>query len=180
MSTVISVSPKPQVVGLFAQTADGPVVNGTLPLTIIGPGVGSLTVPRDYFKVGDSFRATLMGHITNPNNETIVIKTVCSTGTLSSTGTISLNATTNKHWQLDVIFTIRAIGGPGVASILSAGQFTYTSDPATQFEGGDFSIEENMTFDTGVPQTLDVLVQWGSNDPTNVIYCESFVLTKIY
>lgn len=180
MSTVISVSPKPQVIGLFAQTADGPTVGGTLSSTVVGTGVGSLSVPRNYFKVGDSFRATLMGHITCANNEIIVVKTVCSTGSLSSTGAIQLKAATNKHWQLDVVFTIRAIGGPGVASILSAGQFTYTQDPSENFEGGDFSMEENITFDTGVPQTLDVLVQWGSNNPTNKIYCESFVLTKIY
>jgi hypothetical protein len=39
---------------------------------------------------------------------------------------------------------------------------------------------ENTLFDTTVPQTLDIRVLWGSNNPTNKIYLESFVLTKIF
>ena len=43
--------------GLFSQTSDSVTVSGTTSeTTIIGGGIGSLSVPSNGFSVGDSFR----------------------------------------------------------------------------------------------------------------------------
>lgn len=182
MNTLISLSSGGPTVnrGLFTQIADGPVATGTVATSLIGAGLGSLSIPENVFQVGDSFKATLYGHISCANNEDLSIKLICSTAALGGTGTISMPQCTNQHFQFDIQFTIRAIGGPGVATILTAGFFTYSKDASNAYEGADFTQIENTLFDTTVAQTLDIEAGWGSLNPANQIYVESFVLTKIF
>lgn len=180
MGTLIFTSPSNANRGLFAQIGEGPIATGTLDTSIVGPGVGTLTVPANAFQVGDSFRATLYGHIDAANNEDLIVKLDCTTGPLGGTGTISMPQCTNQHFEFEIQFTIRSLGGPGAAAVLTAGFFTFSKDASNAFEGADFTNEENTLFDTTVPQTLDIRVLWGSNNPTNKIYVESFVLTKIF
>ena len=87
---------------------------------------------------------------------------------------------TNKHFDLQVRFTIRALGAAGVAAKASYGVFTYSKNAANQFEGQDFSIVNNTTFNTTISNTLDITAQWSTNNAGNNIYSESFILTKIY
>lgn len=180
MSTFISVSPVINTRGIFTQTADGPIATGTVAISIVGPGLGALSVPAGGFQVGDTFKATLYGHVNCANNEDLSIKLICSTAALGGTGVISMPQCTNQHWEFEIQFTIRSVGGPGSAAILSAGFFTFTKDASNAFEGSDFTLLENGSFDTTVTQTLDIEANWGSNDPNNSIYVESFVLTKVF
>jgi hypothetical protein len=49
--------------GLYAQTnLSTPVVNTTVETTIVGSGIGTLTVPANAFKIGDSFVAKMCGN----------------------------------------------------------------------------------------------------------------------
>ena len=180
MGTLIFTSPSNINKGLFAQTANGSIATGTIPTSLVGSGIGTLSVPANAFQVGDSFKATLYGHISCANNEDLNIKLICSTTTIGSTGIISMPQCTNQHFEFEVQFTIRSLGGPGVASILTAGFFTFSKDASNAFEGSDFTQIENTLFDTVVSQTLDIEADWGSNNPANQIYVESFVLTKIF
>jgi len=168
--------------GLFAQIADGPVVtNTTTESTLVGTGVGSLSVPANSFQVGDSFSVTIGGHISAKNNNTLRIR-VRRNGTtiLGDTGIIIMPGITDKRWEMEITFTIRAIGPAGVASITSAGQFTYSKNASNAFEGSDFSVVNNTTFDTTILNTLNITAEWGQADPLDSIYTEHLVLTKIY
>ena len=167
--------------GLFAQTANSiPVTGTTTETTLIDGGVGSLTVPANFFKVGDSFVGSMGGHISSVNNEDIRIRVKAGSILLGDTGLIRLGQSTNQHWDLQLRFTIRALGAAGVASIASFGQFTYSKDASDTFEGEDYSTVNNTTFDTTISNTLNITVQWASNNAGNNIYSESFILTKIY
>lgn len=166
---------------IFAQTANStPVTATTTETTLLDGGVGSLTVPANGFAVGDSFLGTLAGHISTQNNDTIRIKIKSGAAILGDTGLITLPSITSKHFNIELRFTIRTIGAAGVASIASFGQFTYSKNSGNQFEGADFSTINTTTFDTTISNTLDITVQWGSNNANNNIYTESFILTKIY
>lgn len=166
---------------IFAQTANStPVTATTTETTLLDGGVGSLTVPANGFAVGDSFLGTLAGHISAQNNDTIRIKIKSGAAILGDTGLITLPSITSKHFNIELRFTIRTIGAAGVASIASFGQFTYSKNSGNQFEGADFSTINTTTFDTTISNTLDITVQWGSNNANNNIYTESFILTKIY
>jgi len=166
---------------LFAQTANStPVTATTSEITLIDGGVGSLSVPANFFSVGDSFLASMSGIISSANNETLQIKVKSGSVILGDTGLITMPSTTNKHFDLRIFFTVRSIGAATAASIAVSGQFTYSKDASNAFEGADFSTINNTTFDTTIANTLDITAQWGSNNATNNIYSELFILNKIY
>lgn len=167
--------------GLFSQTGNSiPITNTLLEKTLIDGGVGTLIVPANSFKVGDSFMAQMGGHISSLNNNDITFRVKANAIQLASSGTLRLPQTTNKHWKLTLVFTIRAIGAAGVASIQTSGQFTYSKDASNAFEGTDLVDLNNTTFDTTIQNTLDITAQWASASASNSIYSETFVLNKIY
>ena len=167
--------------GLFAQDKNSsPIENTTDPGSLLGVGVGQLTVPANTFKVGDSFHLKMLGHLGSRNGAQLRIEIMSDTVILADTGVITLPACTDKHWELNIYFTIRQIGIASVADIMSGGIFTYTKDASNAFEGINFT-EQNVTdFDTTISNTLSVIATWGAADPDNNIYSEIAILHKLY
>lgn len=167
--------------GLYAQTANSVPITATIvESTLVGSGVGTLSVPANSFKIGDSFVAKLYGHISCVGSATIQIRIKSGSIVLADTGIVALDTTTNKHWMVDVNFTIRSLGGAGVGSIASGGLFSYIKNSGLNFEGENFSIVNNTTFNTAIINTLDITAQWNTNNAGNTIYSEIFTLNKIY
>ena len=177
-----TISPLPIAYGLFSQTGSSITVSGTtVESSIIGGGVGSLSIPANGFRVGDSFHGVLIGHMSCVGTATLQIRIKTSTGILlSDTGVIAMEAATNKHWKLDVNFTIRNLGAASTGSIASGGLFSYTKNSGFNFEGVNFSIINNTTFDTTITNTLLITAEWNTNNTGNSIYSETFILNKIY
>lgn len=167
--------------GLYSQTGPGtPITNTVAPTTLINGGVGTLTVPANGFSVGDAFVAYFSGIISSVNNKTIKITVSTATSTLVDTGFITLPATTNKDWELQINFVIRNTGAAGVAQIMTSGRFFYNKDASNTPESIGFRTLNNTTFDTTISNTLDVIVQWGEADIGNSIYSEVFNLHRLY
>lgn len=176
--TVVTIPAQNRV---WTQTASStPVTNTIVETTILGAGVGSLSVPANGFQVGDSFTAMMTGHISSQNNVDIRFRIKTGAVLLADTGLIRLAQSTAKHFTLSSFFTIRALGGAGVGSIATGGSFIYNKDSNNQFEGVNFSTENNTTFNTTVLNTLNVTVQWASANILDSIYSEVFTLTKTY
>ncbi len=168
--------------GLFAQTSDSTPVTGTaVETTIIGTGVGSLSVPANGFTSGDSFICALDGLVTCGSSATLHIRVKTLAGILlADTGLIDMSAATSKSWIMNLYFTIRTTGGPTVASISSGGLFSYIRNGGTQFEGYVLTNVNNTTFDTTVNNTLLITAQWDTANAGNSILTRNFTLTKIY
>jgi hypothetical protein len=185
MSTLININntynPYTQTGGLYAQTAASiPVVNTIIETTIVNGGVGSLSVPENGFKVGDSFNATLSGILSANNNNTLRLRVKSGVVVFGDTGIITLPSITNKFFDLYIHFTVRSIGVAGVASIATSGQLTYSKNASNAFEGADFVSINSTTFDTTIGNTLNITAEWGTASLTNSISTEVFVLNKIY
>jgi len=168
--------------GLFAQTGDSTIItNTTVETTLINGGVGTLTVPANGFKVGDSFRAVFGGVINADNNENITIRVKAGSVILLDSLAQNLGSSVvNDVWSLNIDFTIRAIGAAGVASIVTLGSFHYTKTNNASVQGFGFNVVNNTTFDTTIPNTLDVTAQWGAASTGNNIYSDIFILNKTY
>lgn len=167
--------------GLYTQTnSSTPVTNTTVETSLIDGGLGTLTVPANTFKVGDSFHAVLTGHISSVNNHTLRIRIKSNGVVLADTSAIIMSGSTNKHWKLELDFTVRAIGGSGTARIATGGLFVYTKDASNAFEGTNFSTEVSSGFDTLINNTLVITAQWGTANVGDSIYSEIFTLTKTY
>jgi hypothetical protein len=167
--------------GLYSQIANSvPITATTTESTLVGAGVGTLSVPANGFSVGDSFLVKMFGHISCVGTATIRIRIKSNSVVLADTGIIALDVATNKHFALDINFTIRTLGIAGVGSIASAGGFSYIKNSGLNFEGVDFSIVNNTTFDTTIINNLNITAEWNTNNAGNNIYSELFVLNKIY
>ena len=179
---VIPIVPSTLNYGLYAQTENSvPVTATTEELSLINGGVGSLVIPANGFSVGDSFQALFVGNISCVGTATLDIKVKTESGVLlADTQVVNMDTATDKSWRLDINFTIREIGVAGIASIVSGGLFSYTKNSGLNFEGSNFSIVNNTTFDTTVENKLVVTAKWNTNNAGNSIYSEIFTLNKIY
>jgi hypothetical protein len=171
-----------QQIGIFAQTANSTLItNTTTESSLINGGVGSLSIPANGFKVGDSFRAVFGGVVNAQNNQTLRIRVVVGGVVLLDSLAQNLGSSVvNDVWSLNIDFTIRSIGGSGVASIVTLGAFHYTKPNNSSVQGFGFNTVNNTTFNTTIPTTLDVTAQWGAANAANSIYSDIFVLNKTY
>lgn len=166
--------------GLYSQTSQSATINKTtLEKSLIGTGVGTLSVPADGFSVGNSFIAKIGGKVTNVNDTNITFKIKSLGVTLIDTGLITLKVGTSQFWQLDVNFTIRQIGKAGVASIISNGSFSHVRNNSA-IEVFGFNTLNNTTFDTTILNKLDITAQWETANEGNSINSDFFVLNKTY
>ena len=178
---ILSANPYTITGGLFAQTANStPITNTTVETSLINGGVGSLSVPANAFKVGDSFRVITAGVLNAANNQTIRIRV--KSGSIVLLDSLAQNITniTNDVFSLNLDFTIRQLGGAGVASIVSLGTFHYAKTSNATVQGFAFNIVNSTAFDTTISNTLDVTVQWGAANVGNSIYSDIFILNKTY
>jgi hypothetical protein len=167
--------------GLYAQTANSTIITATIAeSSLIGSGVGTLTVPTNGFFVGASFRADLGGVLNAKNGDAIRIRVKSGSVVLGDSGPQTLPATTNAIWQLAINFTVRQIGSAGVASIVTLGEFHNTKSSNNQQEGFAFNTVNSTTFNTTITNTLDVTAEFSSTSALNSIYSDIFVLNKIY
>jgi hypothetical protein len=167
--------------GLFAQTGDSVAVTATTTeTTLINGGVGTLFVPANGFNVGDTFRAHFAGQMSAKNNDSIRIRVKAGSVVLADSGLQTMPATTNAVWSLSLDFTIRQLGGAGTASVVTIGNFLHVKQSNNTSQGFGFNTVNSTTFNTTIPNTLNVTAQWSSNSAQNSIYSDIFVLNKVY
>jgi hypothetical protein len=167
--------------GLFAQTANSTVITGTTTeTTLINGGTGTLFIPANGFKPGDSFRADFGGLMSAKNNDTIRIRIKAGSVVLADSGPQVMQTAVDDVWQLSANFTIRATGSAATGSIVTLGVFHSTKQSNGTQTGFAFNTVNSSSFDTTVSNTLNVTAQFSSNAPENSIYSDIFILNKIY
>ena len=167
--------------GLYAQTALGTAITNTIVETsLVGPGVGSLTVPPNFFKVGDSFVAKMCGYLSSANGDTIHIRVKSNGTVIADAGVFAMKLTTNKYFELTVDFTVTKIGAAGVAELFTNGQYMYNHNSAGDIAGNNFALITTTIFDTTVLNALSITAEWGAAKTANSIQSQNFVLNKIY
>lgn len=167
--------------GLYAQTALGsPIVTASGEASLIGTGVGALSVPANAFKVGDSFVAKMCGRLTCANNQILHFRVRSNGVVIIDALEYTLATTTDKYFDLVLDFTVTKIGGAGVAELFANGMFTYNKNAAVAMEGVHFGQISNTVFDTTVNNSLTITAQWITSNAANTIRSQNFTLTKVY
>jgi hypothetical protein len=166
--------------GFYSQIdSSTPIVNDNTKKSLIGLGLGTLSVPAYSFYKGNSFVAKIGGIISSLNNTDIRITIESFGNILIDTGDFKLKTSNNNFWQLEVNFTIREIGISGVASIVSNCLFTQIrNNLAVEVFG--FNTINNTTFDTTILNTLEINAQWQIASLSNSIHSEYFCLNNIF
>jgi len=167
--------------GLFAQTAlSTPIIPSSGEASLIGTGVGTLSVPANAFQVGDSFVAKLCGGITCANNEILHIRVRSNGIVIIDALQYTLSQATNKYWDLILDFTITKLGIAGVGEMFANGAFTYNKNANSNIDGINFAKISNTTFDTTITNTLTITAEWVTANAANTIITQNFTLTKVY
>ena len=133
-------------------TVSGATRSSLVPLT----GDGTLTVPFNGFKAGDSFHVVCAGDGSFANGNTLTVR-LCSNGLVLGSIVIDLENATPTNWELEADFTIRSIGATG--SIAVNFDFTYQR-PSPSFDFRGARQVQISTIDTTVANTLDVDAQF--------------------
>mgnify|MGYP001074961202 CR=1 FL=1 len=170
-----------QVNGIFTQISNGtPVTNSTDETSIIGNGIGSLSVPANGFVKGNTFKCYIEGELSSENNETLTINIKDNGNILASSGQMELVSTSENYYQIQITFVIREVGAAGVASIMTSGTFNYTKISNNSSEVISFEENNNTTFDTTQETTLNITAQWGQASVSNSIDTHILTLQRIF
>lgn len=162
----------PQVYGLFSQTSIKTVANTTVETSLIGAGVGGLTVPAGYFQDGYSFLYKTGGVFRDLSNGQLIRFRLRNSGVLFDTGNLSLsNVNTSRGWNIECQFTYYT------GNIITNFSFSYTNGTNDSF---GFTNQGTNSINNGIPNTLDFTVQWGTANAQNTISSNYGTLTKIF
>jgi hypothetical protein len=155
---------------LFAETATVTVANTGTETTFIGSGVGSLTLPANFWTAGKSVFIRLFGIHSTTGSPTIEFKVKLGGTTLLDSGALTTaTGATNQSVKLDVEITCYTTGVSGTVWA----QGTYV-------EGGNlvFSMASTSasTIDTTASAALNITVQWGTASPSNTVKSTNVVI----
>lgn len=166
---------------LFSQTSNGTLITNTIAQTsLLGTGVGSLTIPANNFVVGDSFHLNIKGDLSSLNNADLTIDIKSNGVTLATSGVIVLPLIINDFFELEIDFVIRSIGAATVGSIFTAGEFNFMQHSGNNFQGNMFHFLNNTTFDTTISNTLNIYATWGAASTSNKIQSNFTNLRRTY
>jgi len=166
--------------GLYSQTGETGNISGTTEQTIIGPGIGTLSVPANGFTAGDTFKTTIRGHLSNANND-FRIKVYSDSSVLVDTGFINYSTAGEEVlMDLDLDFVISSIGGAGTASVLTKGSLRTIKNSNFTVNGYSFETHNTTSFDTTVDNVLNVTVEFDTEASDTYLMTDFLTLTKVY
>jgi hypothetical protein len=164
-------------IGNFSQTADGvTVVNTTTETSIVGSGVGSLSIPANTFQIGDSFHAKIGGLMSSKKDDQLILRVKNGGTILATTGSFELEYSVADGWEAEIDFTIRTIGATG--SIITNGNFCHNKTLDKKYAGTVF--QDTKAIDTTILHTLDITAEWVQASNQDSIQASNFVLYKVY
>lgn len=152
---------------IFTSTADATVTNTNIETTIIGTGVGNLTLPANFLKVGRTVKIRLYGIHTVPSSPpTLNIKFKLNSTIVSQTGAMTDKNDTNTLFWIDCSFTCRSVGASGAIRFQGAMIHQETTDSVNVWDMGTTA---NTTIDTTIAQTIGITATWSAINATTSI-----------
>lgn len=163
----------PSSVPVFSGTADATVANTTTPTSLLSTGVGSKTLPIDFFSAGKRVKVSLSGTLTNTGTPNIQIQLkLGSTTIIDTTAVAMVTITGTTQWNADFDLVCRTSGATG--TVKGHGKLIYYN-ATTPVVLKDANTGTSV-IDTTATQTLDVLATWGTADPANSIVCDIAII----
>jgi len=153
---------------IFTQTADKVIEDTTTATTMFGTGVGTLTIPADFWTLGKTIKIKIYGNIEDNSTPTARIKGTLSGTPLVDSGAITLKGLSSvEEWQCEMIMTCRTIGSSGKIQTVINWEYETTtgSSPIERL-----NIPSTLTtIDTTLSDTIDITFQWGTKSISNIL-----------
>ncbi len=157
---------------VFTQTASVTVANSGSELTLIGAGVGSVTLPANFFTIGRVLKVRAWGVHGATGGPTIRIRVKLGSTTVLDTGAVTSNNDTNVAFNIEGCVTCRTIGASG--TVFCQGKYEEISHAAFGMANTSTS-----TIDTTGTLAANITVLFGTADPANTITATNVTLEAI-
>ena len=156
---------------IFTQTADKTIVNTTTETTFFATGVGTLTLPADFWVVGKTIRIEIHGDFADTGNPTVEVQAYYGATSLIDSGAIALSGLGGtEEWECEVVITCRSTGVSGTVETIIDWEYETTTG-SSAIERLDVS-GVLRTIDTTASGALDVTFQWGTAAAANTLTSE--------
>jgi hypothetical protein len=163
--------------GLYSGISDGIAITGSTEQSLLPTsGVGSLTVPANTFRVGDTFHLVCAGDIPVGDKDDTITVTLGQNGTILGQLTVDMEDTVDPvFFELESDFTIRSIGATG--QVITNFDFTFNKSLLKDFKGSRHV--QLSTIDTTTASALTLTAQFSAG-ALSEIQTRLFYLRKQY
>lgn len=157
----------------FAQTATVSVSGTNDETTLVGSGVGSLTIPSSAWHVGKTYRVTIAGRYTSDADNPMSLHPRLKLGSvvIAEKNTF-IGSSQDEQWRVVVEFTCRSTGSSG--TIITFGTL-WNQNSVNEFSNGTSTSTINMTTN----QTIDVTGILSDDSPGNSISAYMIILEEV-
>jgi hypothetical protein len=163
---------------LFTATADKTVANTTTETSLVGTGVGTLTLPANCLTAGRSVRVTARGYVTNRNAAEIDFKLKLGGATIATIGAHPPSSTNpDQGWEANLVLTCRTTGVSGTA--IGQGSFAFYDSGTLLLTWQASGETSTVTVDTTGTLATDLTATWDTIDPQNTITCTNCTIELI-
>jgi hypothetical protein len=156
---------------IFTQIADAEIQNTTDERSMFGSGVGTLTLPANFWEVGKTIKIEIHGDFADTGNPTVRVRAYSDSTALIDSGAITLsNLGGTEEWETTIIMTCRSTGTSGTIQTVIDWEYETTtgSSPIERLDvAGNLAI-----VDTTVEHVLDATFAWGTASVGNILTSE--------
>ena len=167
---------------IFTQTASVTVANTTAEVTLVGSGVGTTTLPANFFlPTGKTIRITAKGYYSSAGTggQTIDIRVrlggISGTVFLDTGAQAAATANTNRLWQVDGVFTWRTVDN-GTGSGYAQGKFVVSGSAtvAAIWDMENTAVTGSINYST--TQQIVLSADWNSAAAGDTITCTNLMI----
>ncbi len=148
---------------LFTQTATQTIENTTTETSFFTTGIGTLTLPANFFTVGKTIRIKFTGYVSGQVGHTADINVKLGSVVLATSSGTYGSSLTDSLWEGEFIFTCRTTGATGTIMgqgrtliAMSIGFTTVTMRPLL--------MTSTATVDTTASNAIDITYTWDTAD----------------
>lgn len=156
---------------IFTQTADKTIADTTTETTMFGTGVGTLTLPANFWVVGKTIRMEIHGDFADTGNPTVEVQAYYGATSLIDSGAIALSGLGGtEEWECTVLITCRSVGATGTVETVIDWEYETTTGSSVVER---LDVSGTLTvIDTTASGALDATFQWGTAAAANTLTSE--------
>lgn len=155
---------------IFTQTADKTVTNTVTETSIVGTGVGGLTLPANFFVAGKTIRVTMSGVYSTVavTGDTVTVKIKYGSTVLASKATTALvTGGTNLAWFSDALITCRTTGTTGTVQVSGGVRYQIAGSAIVEDELNNGAA--TTTLNTTTSNLFDVTITHSAANASNTV-----------
>ncbi len=164
---------------IFTQIADVTNNDDNAEETLIGSGVGSVTIPANMLTIGTTIRISAAGYYGSKaaGPGTLTIRTdIGGVDVCTLAHPLDNNLGNDEYWEYTCIITVRSVGAGG--TIMVQGNWEHASDsaPTDEWHAGTAPNAATSAVNTTGALVIDVTSQFSLADAANTITCTNLMV----